>query len=57
MYHFLLTASDSRAEMLAAIWKIPSEFDNSVNDDTSASAQSLEHLCNLDSADFGDVKW
>ncbi len=53
----MVTASESKAEMKAALWRIPADFDSSANEDTSASAQSLEMLSQLDNADYGDMKW
>uniref|UniRef100_K1Q757 Protein TSSC1 n=1 Tax=Magallana gigas TaxID=29159 RepID=K1Q757_MAGGI len=47
-----LSASESKAEMKASIWRIPCDFDSS--DDSSHS--SLELVCHLDNADYGDMK-
>lgn len=43
--------------MQAALWKIPSEFDSSMSDESSVNAKDLELLCRLDNADYGDAKW
>lgn len=48
----IFLASESKAEMKASIWRIPCDFDSS--DDSSHS--SLELVCHLDNADYGDMK-
>ncbi|KAL5016610.1 hypothetical protein ScPMuIL_006199 [Solemya velum] len=47
--------SESKTEMRAALWRLPSDFDGCPPDDQS-SPQSLEHVCQLDSSDYGDIK-
>ena len=52
---FLHVATDSKAEMKATLWGLPSDFDDIPAEDHS-SHQSLELICHLDSADYGDMK-
>ena len=50
------TATESKAEMQAAVWRIPCDFDGSHPDDGS-SHNALGLVCHLDSTDYGDMKW
>ncbi|XP_052230533.1 EARP and GARP complex-interacting protein 1-like isoform X2 [Dreissena polymorpha] len=47
--------SESRAEMKAAIWKLPSDFDDISTEDQS-SMQPLQLVCRLEANDLGDIK-
>lgn len=47
--------SESKAEMKAALWRLPSDFDSSQPDDQS-SHQALQLVCHLDNTDYGDMK-
>ncbi|ELT94083.1 hypothetical protein CAPTEDRAFT_182296 [Capitella teleta] len=49
------TATSAKAEMRGMLWKVPEEFDTSLNDD-NATVQSLQPLASLYSADHGDLK-
>ena len=53
----LFPASDAKAEMRAALWRIPTDFDQSTTEDNSASSQSLEHVSQIENEDYGDMKW
>ena len=54
---FVITvASDSKAELQAALWKVPADFDNAASDDTSSSALCLEKLTQLGGTEHGDFK-
>lgn len=46
--------SGNKCDMCAAIWKIPAEFDSSL-DEASASTHSLQLLCRLDHPNFPNV--
>jgi len=51
-------ASQSKAEMQAAVWKMPTNFDSTISDDNAANAPTLELLTKLESEeDNSDVKW
>ena len=53
----LFAASQSKAEMQAAVWKMPMDFDSSIGEDNAANAPTLELLTKLESeVDYGDVK-
>ena len=53
----IFTASDAKAEMKAAIWRIPSEFDQGSQDENSTSSQqSLEHVSQIENEEYGDMK-
>ncbi|KAK3601537.1 hypothetical protein CHS0354_027679 [Potamilus streckersoni] len=47
--------SESKAEMCAAVWRLPSDFDTLQSEDHT-SHQSLELVCDLTASDFGDLK-
>ncbi|XP_013387812.1 EARP-interacting protein homolog [Lingula anatina] len=47
--------SDAKAEMEAALWRIP-EFDASLGEDSSPTHKELELLCKLDTTDYGEMK-
>ncbi|CAE1304703.1 EIPR1 [Acanthosepion pharaonis] len=47
---------DSRTEVQAAVWRLPSDFDNSMNEDHTNSHQPLQLLCPLDFSDYGEIK-
>ncbi|KAL4236005.1 Protein tssc1 [Mactra antiquata] len=47
--------SESKAEMKAALWKLPGDFDEVQSEDQS-SHQSLNLICHLDGSDYGDMK-
>ncbi|KAK2193354.1 hypothetical protein NP493_15g05042 [Ridgeia piscesae] len=49
--------SQSKAEMQAAVWKMPTNFDSTISDDNAANAPTLELLTKLESEeDNSDVK-
>ena len=56
MFSIFCTASDSKAELQAALWKVPADFDTAASDDTSSSAQCLEKLIQLGGSEHGDFK-
>ncbi|XP_045157932.2 EARP and GARP complex-interacting protein 1-like isoform X1 [Mercenaria mercenaria] len=47
--------SESKAEMRAALWRLPGDFDDVQSEDQS-SHQSLSLVCHLDATDYGDMK-
>ena len=54
----LCAASQSKAEMQAAVWRMPADFDSSINDDNAVNAPTLEMLTKLENEeDYDDVKW
>ena len=54
---FCLTlASESKAEMCAAIWKLPTDFDDMASSEDRSTHQSLEHVCRLEPGDCGEMK-
>ena len=53
---FFFSASDCKAELQAALWKIPADFDSSISDDTSSNAPSLEKLTQLGTPEQGEIK-
>ena len=54
----MFEASQSKAEMQAAVWKMPTHFDSTISDDNAANAPTLELLTKLESEeDNSDVKW
>ena len=53
----IYSAVDSRTEVQAAVWRLPSDFDNSMNEDHTNSHQPLQLLCSLDFSDYGEIKW
>ena len=50
----IFAASESKADMQAAVWRIPSEY---ISTDDTSSHPSLQLVTHLDSTDYGDVKW
>lgn len=48
--------SDAKAEMHAAIWRIPVDCDSPMNDDNSGSPHALELVSRLDNMECGDMK-
>lgn len=51
----LLSATESKAELKASLWKLPSDFEDAHPEDQS-SHQSLALVCHLEAADYGDMK-
>ena len=52
----LTVASESKAEMCAAIWKLPTDFDDMASSEDRSTHQSLEHVCRLERGDCGEMK-
>ena len=48
----MLSASEGKAEMKSAVWKLP-DIDNASGDDNSVNAPSVELLTQLDNSDYG----
>lgn len=55
-YILILSASDAKTEIHAAVWRLPSDFDTSSSDDSTTNIQPLELVCHLNSDEFGDMK-
>ena len=51
----VITASESKAEMKAALWRLPCDFDSGQADDQSTHP-TVRLVCNLDNTDYGDMK-
>lgn len=47
--------SESKAEMKAALWRLPGDFDDIQSEDQSTH-QALGLLCHLEAPEFGDIK-
>ena len=43
--------------MKAAVWRIPADFDSSMNEDNPAPAPDLEKLTQLEGDNTTDMKW
>lgn len=52
---FLSVASESKTEMKAAIWRLPSDFDSGQADDQSAHP-AVRLVCHLNNSEYGDMK-
>lgn len=52
----IIAVYNSKAEMQAALWSIPSTADSSPSDDNLANAPCLELQTRVDSSSYGDVK-
>ena len=52
----LTVASESKAEMCAALWKLPTDFDDMASSEDRSTHQSLEHVCRLEPGDCGEMK-
>jgi hypothetical protein len=50
------SVSSSKAEMKAAVWRVPVVADPSQSDDGVANAPALELQTYVDSSQYGDVK-
>jgi hypothetical protein len=51
-----ITASCSKADMMASIWRLPERVDLSVSDDNLANVPPLELVTSLEAPDYGDMK-
>lgn len=52
----LFTVSSSKAEMKAAVWRVPVVADSNQPDDGVTNAPALELQTHVDSSQYGDVK-
>ncbi|XP_074640938.1 EARP and GARP complex-interacting protein 1-like [Tubulanus polymorphus] len=50
------STSEAKAEMKAALWRIPTDFDATINDENSSASHSLEKLSQIGVSDSGDAK-
>lgn len=54
------SASDSRVQARAAVWRMPKELESGSQespDDSASTTQTLELLCHLDNTAHGSVAW
>lgn len=52
----IFAASESKADMRAALWRLPADFDDVQSSEDHSTHQSLSLVCHLDSTDYGDMK-
>lgn len=48
--------SESKAEMCAAVWKLPADFDDIPSSEDQSSHRCLDLVCKLDPGEHGDMK-
>ena len=52
----IFAASESKAEMCAAVWRLPTDFDDVPSSEDQSSHRCMELVCRLEPGDSGDMK-